>query len=66
MCVTGWNREIGDMVTAVYYGQVVSGVITDKRVAYGGYVKFTLEIPSGFELFGTHRNSCIVREEDIV
>ena len=66
MSTTGWQREIGDTVTAVYHGHVIYGTITDKRVAYGGYVKFTLEIPAGFEVYGMYRGSCIVKEEDIV
>ena len=62
---TGWQREIGEVVTAHYCGVVVTGTVVEKRVAYGGYVKLYLEVPSGFELHGQFRSSCIVTEKEI-
>jgi hypothetical protein len=65
MTNTGWQREIGEVVTAQYCGQVVCGPIVEKRVAYGGYVKLTIEVPQGFDVFGTTRFSCTVTEQEI-
>ena len=63
---TGWQREIGEQVTAQYCGQIVTGTITNKRVAYGNYVKLYLEVPSGFEVYGQTRFECVVTEKDVV
>jgi hypothetical protein len=63
---TGWQREIGERVTIAHNGCILLGVITDKRVAYGGYVKLYVEVPSGFEVYGMTRFSCIITEKDIV
>jgi hypothetical protein len=66
MTNTGWQREIGEVVTAHYCGQVVTVTLVDKRVAYGGYVKLYLEVPSGFEIYGQTRFYCTVTEKDIL
>jgi len=62
---TGWQREIGEQVTAQYCGQVVAGTITDKRVAYGNYVKLYVEVPAGFDVHGATRFECVVTEKEI-
>ena len=63
---TGWQREVGEALTARYCGKVIEGVVADKRVAYGGYVKIYLDVPKGFDLNGETRYNCIVTEKDIV
>lgn len=62
---TGWQRNVGEQVTAQYCGQIVTGTITDKRVAYGNYVKLYLEVPAGFDIYGATRFECIVTEKEI-
>ena len=63
---TGWQREVGEQVTAHYCGQIVTGNITDKRVAYGNYVKIYLEVPAGFDMYGVTRFECVVTEKEII
>jgi hypothetical protein len=36
-----------------------------KRVAYGGHVRFKIEVPQGFDVFGATRFECLINEEDI-
>ena len=63
---TGWQREIGEQVTAEYCGHVVTGTITDKRAAYGNYVKLYLEVPAGFDMYGQTRFECVVTEKEVI
>jgi hypothetical protein len=65
MTKTGWQREVGETVTGTYCGQVVSGIILSKRVAYGGHVRFKIEVPQGFDVFGATRFECLINEEDL-
>lgn len=39
----GWNKD-GSTVKAVYCDRLVTGVVTDSRVKYGGTVQYTLQL----------------------
>jgi len=61
-----WNRE-GQKVTARYLEQfLVSGVVVESRVAYGGSVKHLLRLDEKVKIYGTVRDHLILEDEDFI
>ncbi len=62
----GWVRE-GQVVTAIYLGQRVTGLVEQSRVTYGGHVQHTLALTEPVRLPWRmeSRDRVLVMESDI-
>jgi len=63
----GWNKD-GSTIKADYLGNVVTGVVTESRVKYGGKVQYTvkMEEPVFFRWRGSEPVYTVLIDDDEV
>lgn len=62
----GWNKD-GHTVKAEYLGShIVSGVVTESRVKYGGKVQYTVKLDNPISLPGRVADILLIGEDDLI
>jgi hypothetical protein len=60
-----WDRT-GQIIEGAYLGSIFyKGIVDSSRTTYSGNVQHNVELLEPIAVFGTIRNSVIVRENDI-
>ena len=62
----GWNKD-GSTVKALYLSEyMVTGVVTESRVRYGGEVSYYINLIEPLYVFGSVREQVIVNEKQVI
>ena len=63
----GWNKD-GSTITAEYLDSIITGIVTESRVKYGGKVQYTVKLaePIFLRWRGTEPVSTLLVDEDNV
>ena len=63
----GWNKD-GSTIKANYLGHVVTGVVMNSRVKYGGQVQYQVKLdePVQFKWRGEPRDIVLVDENEVI
>lgn len=62
----GWNKD-GSTIKALYLSEyMVTGVVTESRVRYGGTVSYHIDLVEPLYVFGSVRDCVIVDEKQVI
>jgi len=62
----GWNKD-GSTIKALYLSEyMVTGVVTESRVRYGGEVSYHIDLIEPLYVFGSVREQVIVNEKQVL
>jgi hypothetical protein len=62
----GWNKD-GSTIKALYLSEyMVTGVVTESRVRYGGTVSYHIDLTEPLYVFGSVREQVIVDEKQVI
>lgn len=62
----GWNKD-GSTIKALYLSEyLVTGVVTESRVRYGGDVSYHIDLVEPLYIFGSLRECVIVNENQVI
>jgi hypothetical protein len=62
----GWNKD-GSTIKALYLSEyLVTGVVTESRVRYGGSVSYHIDLVDPLYIFGSVREEVIIDENQVI